>query len=88
MAQFLILNPAMPRSLIYCYNWITRSLNDLASDYGARTDCNDIAERTLRKLAGADMEAIFQSGLHEFLVDFIMDNNRLTSEIANAYNFQ
>ena len=88
VAQFLILNPAMPRSLTFCYNWIARSLNDLASDYGERTACNDIAEGTLRKLAGADMEAIFQSGLHEFLVDFIVDNNRLTSEIASAYNFQ
>jgi uncharacterized alpha-E superfamily protein len=33
------------------------------------------------------MNAIFQSGLHEFLADFIARNNRLGSEISAAYHF-
>ena len=33
------------------------------------------------------MEDIFQSGLHEFLGDFMADNNRLSAEIARTYNF-
>jgi len=88
VAQFLILNPAMPRSLVFCYNWINRSLMDLAQDYGETWPCHDTANRTDMMLKGADMERIFQSGLHEFLTNFIVDNNRLTSEVASAYNFQ
>jgi uncharacterized alpha-E superfamily protein len=33
------------------------------------------------------MTAIFQSGLHEFLSDFISNNNRLANEIAATYHF-
>jgi uncharacterized alpha-E superfamily protein len=33
------------------------------------------------------MEDIFQSGLHEFLGDFMADNNALSAEIAHTYNF-
>jgi hypothetical protein len=38
-------------------------------------------------LATGDMTAIFQSGLHEFLLDFIARNNRLASEISRVYYF-
>jgi uncharacterized alpha-E superfamily protein len=61
---------------------------DLAQDYGETWPCHDTANRTDLMLKGADMERIFQSGLHEFLTNFIVDNNRLTSEVASAYNFQ
>lgn len=88
VAQFLILNPAMPRSLLFCYHWIARSLNDLAVAYGERMECNGTAESIHDRLANSNMEQIFQAGLHEFLSDFIVDNNRLTSEIAASYNFQ
>ena len=43
--------------------------------------------RSLRELAEGDMETIFQSGLHEFLADFIARNNRLGDEISTAYHF-
>ena len=33
------------------------------------------------------MNTIFQSGLHEFLADFIARNNRLASEISSTYHF-
>ena len=33
------------------------------------------------------MENIFQSGLHEFLQDFINANTRLSQSIATTYNF-
>jgi uncharacterized alpha-E superfamily protein len=41
----------------------------------------------MRILAEGDIGKIFQSGLHEFLEDFIARNNRLGSEIAEAYHF-
>jgi predicted proteasome-type protease len=41
----------------------------------------------LRELAEGDMDAIFQSGLHEFLAGFLARNNRLGCEIASTYHF-
>jgi uncharacterized alpha-E superfamily protein len=87
VAQFLMLNPAMPRSLIFCYDWIDRSLTDLEKEYNESMPGHVRARKTLERLSNADMEDIFQSGLHEFLSDFIDDNNSLTSEIAASYNF-
>ncbi len=89
VAQFLILNPAMPRSLLFCYDWISNNaLSEIEEEYGDGTlPCHETANETMSLLKSANMEKIFQDGLHEFLSDFISRNNRLTSEIAAAYNF-
>ena len=55
--------------------------------YGASNGCQSLAQETLRLLAEGDMNAIFQSGLHEFLAEFIARNNRLGSEISATYHF-
>ena len=49
--------------------------------------CQSLAHETRRLLAEGDMNAIFQSGLHEFLGEFIARNNRLGSEISTTYHF-
>jgi uncharacterized alpha-E superfamily protein len=77
----------MPRSLRSCYDEIVPALDDLAGFYGGRTGCLGTANETRRLLMEGDMNAIFQSGLHEFLADFIARNNRLGSEISAAYHF-
>jgi uncharacterized alpha-E superfamily protein len=38
-------------------------------------------------LARGNIDNIFQSGLHEFIEDFIVRNNRLGNEVAEAYHF-
>ena len=87
VAEFLILNPSMPRSLVFCYDWINESLDDIAAEYRERHACHDTAHAILDMLQSSKMQDIFQSGLHEFLSDFIVGNNRLTTELARAYNF-
>ena len=42
---------------------------------------------TRRLLADGNIDKIFQSGLHEFIEDFIVRNNRFGSEVAEAYHF-
>ena len=37
--------------------------------------------------ASGNIDNIFQSGLHEFIEDFIARNNRLGAEVAEAYHF-
>lgn len=87
IADFLILNHEMPRSLRSCYVELVNSLAGLAASYGAMPPCAATAEEILRRLQGGDMKRILQSGLHDFLADFIAGNNRLASEIASAYHF-
>jgi uncharacterized alpha-E superfamily protein len=87
IAEYLILNQAMPRSLRSCYDEIELALEQLAELYGARFSCHDTASATTTLLEDGDINRIFQSGLHEFLEDFIARNNRLGSEIAEAYHF-
>lgn len=87
IAEFLMLSPEMPRSLRSCYGEIARALAGLSECYGKRHACQDLAERTLAALKESQMNAIFQSGLHEFLSRFIATNNRLASDIAATYHF-
>ena len=77
----------MPRSLRSCYDEIAVALDQLAGLYGDRFACHDTAGATQKTLANGDINRIFQSGLHEFLEDFISRNNRLGSEIAESYHF-
>jgi uncharacterized alpha-E superfamily protein len=87
IADYLILNRQMPRSLCSCYEEIMQALVDLDHYYGTHSGPQEFAGETLRQLADGDMNAIFQSGLHEFLAEFIARNNRLGSEISSTYHF-
>jgi len=87
IAEFLMLREEMPRSLLYCCRNVTQALDGLADDYGERHACHATAAALEAELAGSDMEAIFQSGLHEFVSGFIVRNSALSAEIAAAYNF-
>ncbi len=87
IADFLILNSRMPRSLTFCYRNICESLDYLANAYGERQGCHDTAAATLTKLKVGSVKDVFDQGLHEFLVRFIGDNNLLGSQIAEEYRF-
>lgn len=54
---------------------------------GARHVSLDIADRTYAKLRGTEIKGIFEGGLHEFLADFIGDNNRLGEQVAQDFGF-
>ena len=87
IADFLILNPQMPRSLRSCYDEILAALSGLGEFYLAAPDCLKLAEHTAAILKDGDMREIFQTGLHEFVTAFIAGNNALASEIAATYHF-
>ena len=87
IAEYLIFNPAMPRSLRACYDQMNASFEGLALRCGGRQQCHVTADETRRFLHDGDINAVFQSGLHEFLVDFIAGNHRLGLEVAEAYHF-
>ncbi len=87
VAEFLILKEQMPRSLVFSYDWIGTALEGLSDLYGKRYACHQLASDTRAQLKTGSMEQIFQSGLHEFLQEFIAANNRLSASIAETYNF-
>lgn len=87
VADYLILNRQMPRSLRSCYEEISQALSELDAYYGSSSTCFNHALETLQMLADGNMTTIFQSGLHEFLADFIARNNQLGTEISTAYHF-
>ncbi len=85
VADLLILRPEMPRSLISCYDNIVRFLDAIAAQYGRQGASQRLARNVKRRLEGASIGEIFQSGLHEFVDEFVNENNRLGAEITEQY---
>lgn len=87
IADFLILNARMPRSLAYCYEKIVSNLKYLAEDYGQRHQAHETADSIQTMLKRGSIGDIMDQGLHEFLEDFISRNNKLGAEISEGYRF-
>ncbi len=87
VADFLTLNPSSPRSLIYCSRSVNDHLQRLKERYHQDHPCYDVAAGMLLDLKRETIESVFQSGLHEFLVDFITKNNILSASIGEAFGF-
>jgi uncharacterized alpha-E superfamily protein len=85
VADLLILNRQMPRSLISSYETIVRFLDALGEAYGKVGQPHRIARNTLNALDTTVIDDVFQQGLHEFVTGFITDNNRLGKAIADHY---
>ncbi|MFA6156568.1 alpha-E domain-containing protein [Mesorhizobium sp.] len=87
IADYLILNVRMPRSLTFCYRFLAEHLKFLSDDYGEQHACHATVERTQAMLRAGSIKNIFDAGLHEFLANFIQDNTKLGDEIALDYRF-
>lgn len=85
VADLLVMNRQMPRSLISCQTSIVQYLECLATDYGRRGPAQRFASARLGKLEKGSIEAIFQSGLHEFIEDFLEENSQLAETISDQY---
>jgi len=87
IAHFLILNRRMPRSLAFCYEAINSNLAHLARDYKGQVAAHETAAKTRNMLLTASIDQIMETGLHEFLEDFILSNDKLATEINEGYRF-
>ena len=83
VAQLLILERRMPRSLAGCFELIIESMDRIRgqSDQSAKRLANELHAR----LSYADIEEVFQSGLHEYLADVLADIGELGNRIQRAY---
>lgn len=85
IADLLILKEEMPRSLASCYQNIVRYLDEIGTAYGRQGPSQRLARGIRTRLQNSRMDGIFQNGLHEFIQDFIADNNRIGQTITQQY---
>jgi uncharacterized alpha-E superfamily protein len=85
VADLLILRREMPRSLIFCYEEMSRFLDFFARASGRQGPAQRQAHRILTRLENTTMKEVFQNGLHEFVTTFVEDNDRLGLSIAEQY---
>jgi uncharacterized alpha-E superfamily protein len=86
IADLLILNEQMPRSIASCYANLATYLDELSQAYGRQGPSQRTARSIRTRLQNTSISDIFQrKGLHEFLTEFTADNARLGDAIAAQY---
>lgn len=85
VADLLIFNREMPRSLASCYENIARFLDAIGDAYGRQGPSQRMARKVLNSINGRKIDDIYKNGLHEFITDFITSNNRLGSTVSEQY---
>ena len=85
VADLLLLNSQLPRSVASSYEVIVAGLDALGEMYGRPGPSQRLAVDILHRLEGSRMNELFQSGLHEFINQILADNARLGSAIAEQY---
>src|SRR3974390_85427 len=85
VADLLILCDVMARSLAACFEATLRHIDSIAGAYGRQGLAQRQARGIRTRLQNSRMDGIFQRGLHEFLGEFITENNRLGAAIAEQF---
>jgi uncharacterized alpha-E superfamily protein len=83
VAQLLIFNKQMPRSLVCCVNELIPLISEMKNQ-----ESKEI-ERLLGKLKASldysDIDEVFSQGLEEFIEEFLERINHIADEFSNAY---
>ncbi|GFE66343.1 alpha-E domain-containing protein [Litoreibacter roseus] len=87
IAEFLILDGRMPRSLAFCVNKIEDNLKYLEADYETRHPSHDRVHGICTGLRLRPIDSIFEYGLHEMITDFKSDIQELAMQIEKDYRF-
>jgi len=83
VAELLILERRMPRSLASCFDVIKDSLDRIQGEHDRAA--KRLAYELHARLTHADIEEIFHSGLHEYLTGCLADFGELSNRIQRAY---
>lgn len=87
IARFLILDGQFPRSLVFCYDKIRSNMAGLAKEYGHEVGAHELLREAGARLHQTTIEEIFETGLHEFLQNFIGKTIEIGNAIAADYRF-
>jgi len=87
IADFLILDRRLPRSVAFCLGQLVINLNYMADDYGFTTKSHDMASALRTRVKDRDIASIFEEGLHEFLGATLGEINTLALQIEQDFRF-
>ena len=83
VAELLIFNPQLPRSLRFCLDEIESLLRQLPPESGR--PAMRLAATLQARLAYGDLAEVYAYGLYNFLERFLRDNVRLGEAVRAAY---
>ena len=83
--DLLVVCRQMPRSLVSCYENIAGYLDRIGQDHGHQGASQRLARTTYTHLLNNRRDEIFRRGLHEFIGEFLANNDRLGGLIAEQY---
>ena len=87
IAEFLIFDGRMPRSLRFAVRKIKSNLSYLEENYGIRHACHDQVDVLEARLRHGTIDDVFDEGLHEFLTEILNDLGQLGGQIEQDYGF-
>ena len=87
IADFLIFDRRMPRSLAFSVGKIATNLAYLEQAYGTRHPCHEAIDELSARLRHGTIDRVFEDGLHEFITDFLSDVAKLGHQIETDYRF-
>ncbi|MDA0702793.1 MAG: alpha-E domain-containing protein [Proteobacteria bacterium] len=83
VAEMLILRGDVPRALHHCYEVVADILDRLGGQ--GRLPCQQLAHEIYAGLRFGRIEEITRNGLHEFLEEFILENNTLGRQVQRDF---
>ena len=86
VANFLIFDERMPRSIKFCYKEVRSNLEDLSNSYGSDYESLNLAHAIYLGLSDKYSIKIHKIDLKIFIAEHILKNNELSQKIANDFN--
>ncbi|PZX10418.1 alpha-E domain-containing protein [Celeribacter halophilus] len=87
IAQFLILDKRMPRSLNFCATKIHNNLSYLASDRAEAPQSSLMSQALVERFMNHSIEDVFDYGLHEYIQTILGMLCKLGQQIEKDYRF-
>ena len=86
VADFLIFDERMPRSINFCYKEVTSNLEDLSNSYRRNYKSLEMSREICMSLTGGRSKNMQKFDLRDFINDYISKNNQLSLTIASDFN--
>ena len=83
VAELLMLNKSMPRSLMACLEGVVQNLTEIGNEFSQETE--QFAQQLQAQLANHPIEKILQIGLHAYLVEFLENINELGKRLSHDF---
>lgn len=87
VVELLALRRELPRSLAACAEEAVQHLNMLGKVTGLQGEADRWARQRLVALGDQRIDPLLESGLHEFLTDFVASNSALDRAISRQFKF-